>query len=165
MQRIIPGYQQVRGAISVLHLAAGFAGLAGVLGVPEAASAIQVHPAPEGLYVHQIAHVFFAVSLTLLAFWLQRRGLVSIPGWRSIQVACLLLVAWNLVALCGHYVEGRLTEPALIHSKQGAMLAVESPWAALYYVLKMDHFFCVPGMACLFRGLNRLSRSAGGSAP
>lgn len=148
-----------------LHLATGLAGLAGALGIPEAAWAIQVHPAPEGLYAHQIAHVFFALSLTLLAFWLQRRGLVGTPGWRWIQVACLLLVAWNLVALCGHWVEGRLIEPALLHSKQGDMLAVESPWAVLYYVLKMDHFVCVPGMACLFFGLKRLSASTGADAP
>ena len=44
-------------------------------------------------------------------------------------------------------------------------LAVEGVLAFLYYVLKMDHFFCVPGMALLYQGLRRLREAAGDETP
>lgn len=121
---------------------------------PVPALALQVHPAPEGLYAHQIAHGFFALAMTMVAFWLQRRRLVRIQGWRFIQVACLFLVAWNLAAMTGHWVENRMADPEGVRDLGSAL-------AAAYYGLKMDHLFCVPAMAFLYVGLRRL-RSAGG---
>jgi hypothetical protein len=141
------------------------AGAATVTATPATVWAIQVHPAPEGLYAHQIAHVFLAVSLGFFAFWLQRRRLAKARGWRLIQAACLLLVLWSHAAMTGHTLEGRLPEEALRLVDGRGVLAVDSPWEALYYLLKMDHFFCVPAMALLYRGLRRLREAPGGEAP
>ncbi len=136
-----------------------------LVGTPAAAPAIQVHPAPEGLYAHQIAHVFLALSLGFFAFWLQRRRLVETRAWRLIQAACLLLVLWSLAAMTGHYLEGRLAEDALRSLDGERFLAVMGPREILYYLLKMDHFFCVPAMALLYRGLRRLRETSGGETP
>lgn len=38
---------------------------------PEHAWAFQSHPAPERLYVHQLAYVFFIISIAFLVYWLQ----------------------------------------------------------------------------------------------
>lgn len=170
MYSILLRYQWLLGASRWLHREARRPAVLLVMttflvGAPVPVWAIQVHPAPEGLYAHQIAHIFFALSLGFFAFWLQRRRLVETPGWRLIQAACLLLVLWSLAAMTGHHLEGRLPEAALRSVDGGRFLAVDDPWTVLYYLLKMDHFFCVPAMALLYRGLRRLRETSGGETP
>ena len=70
--------------LSALAVAAGWL-------VPAAALAVQEHGAPEGLYAHQFAHLFFLASMGLLIYWLRQRQLVRQAGWRYIQYAALLL--------------------------------------------------------------------------
>ncbi|MGD8389235.1 MAG: hypothetical protein PVG49_18960 [Desulfobacteraceae bacterium] len=135
--------------------------LAAAILSPEGASALQVHPAPEGLYAHQIGHAFFTVAMGMFVFWLQRRGLAGNRGWRYIQVACVFLAAWNLAAMSGHILELHLTEGA-VASAAGSQPPL---WVWILYGLKMDHLLCVPGMAFLYAGLRRLrfeARSGGG---
>jgi hypothetical protein len=167
---IIPRYQRLLSASRFLHRgcrrpASVLAVTAALVAAPASVSAIQVHPAPEGLYAHQIAHLFLALSLGFFAFWLQRRRLVETRGWRLIQAACLLLVLWNLAAMTGHHLEGRLPEEALRSVDGERFLAVDGPWTVLYYFLKMDHFFCVPAMALFYLGLRRLRGGSGGETP
>jgi hypothetical protein len=170
MLEIVLRYQGLLGASRWLHRRARRPAVllvltAALIGAPASGWAIQVHPAPEGLYAHQLAHLFLAASLGFFAFWLQRRGLVAINGWRLIQASCLLLVLWSLAAMAGHHLEGRLSPEALRSAEGGAYLAVDGPRALLYYLLKMDHFLCVPAMALLYLGLRRLRGSSGGETP
>ncbi|MGO9568708.1 MAG: hypothetical protein ACLP5H_14320, partial [Desulfomonilaceae bacterium] len=44
---------------------------------PGLAWAFQSHPAPEGLYAHQLAHVLFIVAMGILAYWLQVNNFVQ----------------------------------------------------------------------------------------
>lgn len=41
------------------------------------ALATQDHGGPEGIYVHQMSHIFFAFSLCVLIYWLRHRELVK----------------------------------------------------------------------------------------
>jgi len=62
----------------------------------EPALGTQAHSAPEGLYAHQLAHIFFTVSMGVLIYWLRERQLVQSLGWRYIQYAPLFFILWNL---------------------------------------------------------------------
>ncbi len=137
-----------------------FALTLGLLCLAAPAMATQTHGEPEGLYVHQMAHLFFIVSMGILEFWLRQRNLVREPGWRYIQMAALLLILWNMNAMFVHFL-----------AEQTAFLKVSSIdfWhiqisvpknqkiiALLYYVAKLDHLLCVPAMGCMYYGLRTL---------
>ena len=125
----------------------------------EVAFALQVHPEPEGLYSHQIAHLFFILSMAIFIFWLRKRGLVTEPGWRLIQWGCAMFIVWNVGAFIGHAIEARMPEESFVGkgwSKSLVLETVTSP--AIYLFLKMDHLTCVPAIVFLYVGLRSIYR-------
>ena len=128
----------------------------------EPAFATQAHSAPEGLYAHQLAHIFFTVSMGVLIYWLRERQLVRAVGWRYIQYAALFFILWNLDAFSVHLLDEQLAvidvrriDPwkiSLIASNHSKTLI----W--LYYAAKLDHLLCVPALLFLYFGLRRLLR-------
>jgi hypothetical protein len=123
--------------------------------------AIQVHAEPEGLYSHQIGHVFFVFSMAVFAFWLQKTRLASKRGWRYIQISCAIFILWNLGAMAGHMLDSRLPEDAFVRIAWGRALVIEKAFAPyLHYFLKMDHLIAVPAMIFLLLGLNRLKEES-----
>ncbi len=130
----------------------------------EAGWALQTHEAHEGLVTHQLAHVFFAGTMALLVYWLESNRFVKNKGWRLVQISCLLLIFWNVVAFSGHWV-AKVLDASLIVGESGAIgqriLVQESPLSVCYYVLHMDHLLCVPAMLCLFLGIRSLYRHMG----
>lgn len=139
--------------------------LAGLL-FPLPAFAVQVHAEPEGLYVHQMAHAFFAFSMGILIYWLRERRLTAHKGWRRLQYAAFFFILWNLDTFINHHLEGR--EDLFAVATPGVFTAWISPnpgveWVALVsYVTKMDHLLCVPAIVFLFSSLHHLLRSADG---
>jgi hypothetical protein len=131
----------------------------------EPAFATQAHSAPEGLYAHQLAHIFFIVSMGVLIFWLRARQLVQAAGWRYIQYAALFFILWNLDAFFVHLLEEQLAviEIQRINLwKMKVTAATDSKilvW--LYYAAKLDHLLCVPALLLLFFGLRRLLKDIG----
>jgi len=69
---------------------------------PDQAWALQAHAPPEGIYVHQLAHLFFAAALSYL-FWDVRRSAFPGKGWRYLQIFCVLMILWNILAFSGHW--------------------------------------------------------------
>jgi len=107
--------------------------LAYLIGNQTAASAFQSHPAPEGLYVHQLAHCFFSFAMGMLAYWLQANGLTREKGWRLIQLSCILLILWNLVAFTGHWVEEMISDAAVSGEPDWTQrIVLNSGWTGLY---------------------------------
>ena len=154
LEQIPSSYRKSRGPGIFL-----LASVAILSGSPDSAWAFQSHPAPEGLYAHQLAHVFFAVSMGILAYWLHRNRLSNQPGWRLIQISCALFVVWNVVTFAGHWMEELISANML----QGApdwnqRIEMASIPAAAFYVLKLDHLLCVPALLCLVLGLRSLYR-------
>ncbi len=131
---------------------------------PDAALATQTHGAPEGIYVHQASHIFFIFAMAILIYWLRSRNLVENKGWRMIQYAGVFFILWSLDAFLVHFIDeqARLVELSRI-SRWNVSIepAGGHLWLAwLYYLLKLDHLLCVPGMVFLYLGLRRLSDTA-----
>ncbi|WP_419657954.1 hypothetical protein Dvar_69920 [Desulfosarcina variabilis str. Montpellier] len=136
--------------------------------------ATQGHAGIEGVLVHQFAHLFFLFSMGLLIFWLRQAGLVKAPGWRYIQYAAVFFILWNLDAFLVHYLDEQCLAVTVtsIDSWHIRIEAMKGPdWlAGLYYLTKLDHLLCVPGMACLMLGLRHMLRETrqtdpGGGTP
>jgi len=131
-----------------------------IAAIPGTALATQGHGGIEGVYAHQIAHLFFLFSMGSLIYWLRARKLVREPGWRLIQYSALFFILWNLDTLTVHALDD-----------QFQIIQVQSldPWhiqitdafdnnriKVLYYIAKLDHLFCVPALLFLYAGLKRL---------
>lgn len=129
---------------------------------PAAAWALQAHGGVEGVYVHQMAHLFFVISMVLLIYWLRKRRLVSIRGWRYIQYAAFFFIFWNGDAFVGHWLEelsGLIEYQRIGLMRISLNTAPGYEWLGrLYYLVKLDHLLCVPAMAFLFLGLRWLLR-------
>ncbi len=131
---------------------------------PRAAWALQTHPAPEGLYAHMLAHLFFIATLGIFTYWLHTTGLVRERGWRLIQISCFMFILWNLDTFTVHWIEHTMTRDAFITTGLDwtQRLAMTGGWRSwLYYFGKFDHLLCVPAMLFLVFGLRHLYRQAG----
>jgi hypothetical protein len=131
---------------------------------PEPAAATQVHVPSEGLYVHQIAHLFFALAMAILLYWLRERQLVKQRGWRLIQLAAFFFILWNIDAFAVHILDDRsdlftTIDKGTWHESIQFDRNIEL-LAILYYLGKMDHLLCVPAMILLYLGLRSLLEDA-----
>ena len=132
--------------------------------LPKAAWALQTHPAPEGLYAHMLAHVFFIVTLGIFTYWLHTTGLVRQRGWRLIQISCFMFILWNLDTFTVHWIEHTMTKDMFITAglDWSTRLAMTGGWRSwVYYFGKFDHLLCVPAMLFLVFGLRDLYMQAG----
>jgi hypothetical protein len=132
---------------------------------PGFVSAVQEHGAPEGIYSHQGAHLFFTASMGLLVYRLRLRRLVREAGWRYIQYAALFFILWNIDAFTAHFLDEQsgVLDTAMAAPGQIKIDVGENPVALawLYYMAKLDHLLCVPAMLFLYAGLRRLLKDAG----
>ena len=135
----------------------------GILLLSGPAWATQTHGQPEGLYVHQMAHIFFIVSMGILEFWLRQRNLTNQRGWKYIQLAAVLFILWNIDASLVHFMEEHMDMLGIsridfwhlkIDNTQG-----QDSITLIYYFLKLDHLLCVPAMYCLYHGLKTILKS------
>jgi hypothetical protein len=134
----------------------------GLLGLPEHAWALQPHGAPEGLYVHQIAHVLFFGALIYLFLHTRRTPELCGKGWKYLQLFCLLFAAWNLVALVGHEAAVRLPPKEILNASSwfGRLVGPATPLKMVYFFTKMDHLLYVPALFCLMIALRTFYKEA-----
>lgn len=120
--------------------------------------AVQGHAAPEGLYVHQLAHVFYAAALCYL-FWDIRRSKFKSNGWNLIQIFCVVMVFWNAVAFTGHSVEAFMDSAHLTANTGYWSTRLQGPFTTiniLYYITKLDHVVSVSALFFLCLGMRRI---------
>ena len=125
---------------------------------PRPTLALQIHGPPEGLYVHQLAHVLFAAALLFLIWQVKYERLTGLPGFRQLWWACGLFVLWNVIAFLGHWSE-ELLLPLDFQGQPGNLsqrLIMFRFSAWIYYVTKLDHLILVPAFFLLWRGLKAL---------
>jgi len=132
--------------------------------IAEPALATQGHGGPEGLYVHQMSHVFFAFSMGILIYWLRVRGLHRQQGWRHIQYAACLFIVWTLDAFMVHLFEEQL-RIAHLSPMPGLWATIDAADDSIaikfiYYCIKLDHLFCVPALFFLYMGLRSLLKQS-----
>ena len=101
--------------------------------IPTPAHAIQTHAAPEGLYVHQVGHVLFAL-------W---------NGW-----AFFGHILESLIPLT-HFSRGS--------AGLKSILDVNSSIDVLYYLFKMDHFICFPALVFIYIALRQMTAQSAAS--
>ncbi len=130
-------------------------------GGPGPAFATQAHGAPEGLFVHQLSHFFFIFAMGILIYWLRSRKLVRHKSWRYIQYSSVFFILWSLDAFLVHFIDEQAQLIVLTRVSQWTvrMDVVSGPdWISwFYYLIKLDHLFCLPGMIFLYAGLRHLS--------
>ncbi len=131
-----------------------------ILSLPVKALATQGHGGIEGVYVHQLAHVFFLISMGVLIYWLRDRGLARQSGWRLIQFSALFFILWNLNTLLVHALDDQFSILQVEQVGKWQIMLTDRFDSDLlklvYYVAKLDHLLCVPALLFLYIGLRRL---------
>ena len=122
-----------------------------IFGASENAWALQSHGPPEGIYVHQMAHVLFTGALIYLYWHTRTTPVIASRGWRYLQVFCGFLILWNLLAFAGHEAFEQLAPSDFIDKGtwKEQLAGPVSSLKVLYYITKMDHFLNVPALLAL----------------
>ncbi len=132
--------------------------ICGLILLPSTSFAIQTHAAPEGLYIHQVGHLVYAIAMAGLVYGIRKSELKMQLGWRHLSWGAVFLAAWNIWAFCGHIVEALIPPDhftGVIVGRKAAIL-METWMDYFYYILKMDHFVCVPALIFFYLGLKRM---------
>lgn len=144
----------VRTTLSVLAL---------MLLLPTPSLAVQIHGAPEGLYVHMMAHLFFSAALVFLLCILQRRPPSKSSAWRFLKLSLFFFLLWNIDTLIIHWLSLRLPDNAFITDNALWLHRLRGPmdferW--LYFFGRFDHLLCLPAMWFLALSLNKFCLEA-----
>lgn len=133
-----------------------------LFGLAENCWALQSHGPPEGIYVHQMAHLLFTGALGYLYWHTRKSPVIESKGWKFLQIFCFFLIAWNLIAFTGHEAFGQLTPADFIDKNtwKEQLAPPISGMKILYYLTKMDHFLNVPGLFALVISLRTFYQEA-----
>lgn len=118
---------------------------------PGSAWALQSHGAPEGSYVHQMAHLLFMGALLYLYWHTRHTPVLASRGWKYLQTFCILFSAWNILAFIGHEAFDLLTPEDFV-IENGLRKHIAGPINAtklIYFITKMDHLLYVPALLAL----------------
>ena len=130
---------------------------------PEGALALQVHDAPgEGLCAHQMAHIYYVIALAFFFVYI-RRSDFNDRSWRFLQLFCVLMGAWNLLAFVGHIAALRVPPADLVEYASNLDDRLLPPHTAakwLYFLARLDNLFSVPALFCLYMALRVFYRQA-----
>ncbi|MDW7772371.1 MAG: hypothetical protein SCH71_05705 [Desulfobulbaceae bacterium] len=123
--------------------------------------ALQTHSEPEGIYVHQMAHLLFMAALAYLS-WDIRRTSFSGRGWGYMQLFCLSMFLWNVLAFTGHGIEYFLGPENFLQGGywHNRLLGPMTMNKQIYYLAKLDHLVCVPALFFLFLSLRTFYRDS-----
>lgn len=127
--------------------------------IPLPAFALQTHAAPEGLYVHQIGHILFAVAMFGFALRIRRSRLSTEKSWRLMSRGAILFGLWNGWAFLGHILAVLIPKTDFNRDSHGlkSILVIHSPMDVLYYIFKMDHLLCFPALLLIYCALKRMT--------
>lgn len=124
--------------------------------------ALQPHGEPEGLYVHQMAHILFMGALAYLYWHTRLTTSLTSKGWRYLRLFCVLLFLWNIIAFTGHEFAVRLTSDDFIDigTWDERLAPPITVFKTFYFFLKMDHVLNVPALLALFISLRTFYKEA-----
>ena len=137
-----------------------------VLGSPRPGLAFDLLWETQGSYVHQMAHLAFALAMVFLIYEIKRGELRGMPGFRSLVWGCVLLAWWNFDAIIGHALDWSLTFPIILGSGVHRRLLMENWQTWAFYITKITHFLLLPPAFYFFyRSLKRFSRGSESKSP
>ncbi|MFP3867009.1 MAG: hypothetical protein ACLFUU_02475 [Desulfobacteraceae bacterium] len=125
------------------------------------AQAFQIHGPPEGLYVHQAAHVCFFLAMLYFAYMVTRSPLLSSAGFRYMAWAGIFFAIWNLDAFVGHWMDLRLGPQDFIGQPQDLSqgLVISNLTALIYYLARLDHLWLLLGFFLFYLGLKKVRKT------
>ncbi|NQS71910.1 MAG: hypothetical protein HQQ73_07120 [Desulfobulbaceae bacterium] len=126
------------------------------------ALALQIHGGPEGLYVHQMAHVHYFFALVFFLWYIRRAAFTS-RGWQFLQLFCLLMGLWNILAFVGHIAATHVEPTSLVQDSHYLTTRLLPPYSVnnlVFYLAKLDHLLCVPALFCLYMAIRIFYRAA-----
>jgi len=129
--------------------------------LPTRAWALQSHSSPEGLYVHQMAHILFMAALIYL-FWDIRRSSFHGLGWIYLQLFCLLMFLWNFIAFTGHLAQISMPSSSIHSSSSYFHTEIVGPITSIkliFFLTKLDHLVSVPAVFFLYLSLRAFYRA------
>lgn len=131
--------------------------------LPEPAFAVQIHGAPEGLYVHMMAHVFFTAAMVYLLYILRKRPPGQGAGWTFFRYSIYFFLLWNIDTFVVHWLSIRLPDQALAEAgslwKHRLLLPLTLE-RRIYYIGRFDHVLCLPAIIFLVLSLRAFCRQA-----
>lgn len=128
--------------------------------VPDQAWALQSHGGPEGIYVHQLAHLFYAAALSYL-FWDVGRNFTG-KGWQYLQIFCVFMILWNIIAFTGHWIGFHIAASDITTTGGYFSSQITGPLSGiklLYFSATLDHLLSVPALFFLFLSMRTLYHS------
>ncbi len=129
---------------------------------PGNAWAVQSHGAPEGLYVHQLAHIFYTAAMCYL-FWGIRQSAFKSRGWRFLQIFCVFMALWNVMAFTGHCLASYVDKADFTREAGYLSTQLLGPFTSVklwYYFTKLDHLFSIPSLFFLYLAMKNIYRSS-----
>ena len=131
---------------------------------PDTALATCDYGRPEGVHTHQLAHIFFIISMGMLIYRLRGKKPHLSSGWKFIQYSALFFILWNLDAFAVHFL-----------NEQFNIIQVKTigPWQIkindcfdnnllkfFYYLARMDYLLFMPAFIFLYFGLTRFLKES-----
>ncbi len=126
------------------------------------AHALQSHIGIEGLYVHQGAHILFAVSMATFAWRVRSFAFLSPKARKNLFIGAVLLVVWNAWAFTGHIIELAIPKDHISYHPGAKVpsLTIHSWMDIFYYFFKMDHLWCLPAIFFIYLGISDISNTS-----
>lgn len=123
---------------------------------PSSSWAFVPHDFPE-IYIHQIGHVYFALSCIFILWTIAHNRLQKEKGWRYLFFTEVFFILWNVDTFIGHITEFWIGPVQVTGSRIGMdyflrVIAIEGR-EYLYYITKFDNLILVPAMLLFYKGL------------
>jgi hypothetical protein len=116
----------------------------------------------EGSYIHETAHLLFALSMLFFIYEIFHARLQKFRGFRLLVWAWALLAFWNLDAFVGHWADWTLENPIILGRGWGRQLLMYDFQTWLVYITKIDHsVLLVPAFLFFYLGLKALVQKPG----
>ncbi len=137
-----------------------FAALSWTLLSPDQALATCDYGRPEGVHTHQLAHLFFIISMGILIYRLREKKPPLPPGWKFIQYSAIFFILWSLDAFAVHFMDEQFN---IIQIKIIGLWQIKindcfnnNLLKFFYYLARMDYLLCMPAFIFLYYGLRSL---------
>jgi len=133
--------------LPVLHILCGLP--ASLLLFSSPAHAVQTHGGAEGLISHELGHILFITGMLILLYRVHKARLTK-PGWQEFRVFLWLILLWNMLTFCSHWMREVVTAEHFI--RQGGRLLsfrADTFFDLVFYATRLDHLLLVPAIFML----------------
>ena len=132
--------------------------------IPDPALATCEYGLPQGVHTHQLAHIFFMISMGILIYRLKKAKPNLSSGWKFIQYSAIFFILCSIDAFTVHFLEEQFN---IIQIKTIGPLQIKimdcfdcNLLKFFYYLARMDYLLFMPAFIYLYYGLKRLLKES-----